>query len=77
MSTACQSCGARLRWVVTTSGSLMPLDAEPAPDGNIAIEPLERFRMVPLAERAASTVPLFKSHFATCPNATMHRAKKK
>ena len=76
MST-CTTCGAPLRWVLTSSGKLLPLDLEPVPDGNIAIDPLERFRMVPPEARAASTVPLFKSHFATCPNAGYHRVKKK
>lgn len=31
----CRSCGAPIRWAVTTHGRMMPLDAEPNPDGNV------------------------------------------
>lgn len=34
---ACSSCGARVMWVVTTAGRLMPLDARQSPDGNVRL----------------------------------------
>lgn len=84
----CRSCGADILWVVTEAGRKMPLDPQSCLDGNIALGPpaaglasadpsiatvltneaMERCR--------ALGVPLYKPHFATCPNATKHRKKK-
>lgn len=61
----------------------MPLDPEPMPDGNIVL-----FKQSPDREQSIGRVltnsalevirsqafePLYKSHFATCPNAKQHR----
>lgn len=71
--TVCRSCGASIIWAQTAKGKDIPIDAEPAPDGNIA-----------LINGVAHVDSLFlksaqmhyKSHFATCPNASQHRKPK-
>jgi hypothetical protein len=77
--THCRSCGAEIRWVHTVSGATMPLDYHPVPDGNIVAvlpapegtEPLAR--VLGKDDPRPEGQPLFKSHFATCPNANQHR----
>jgi hypothetical protein len=74
---ACKSTGKPVRWLRTTTGQLLPINPEPAPDGNILLLPHERCRVVPVEDRAATVAPLFKTHFATCPNAAAHRSKRR
>lgn len=71
----CKSCGARIRWVITTAGKRMPLDPEPHPEGTIVPvfdpardRPVARVLPAPPTDRDA-----WRSHFATCPNADQHR----
>jgi hypothetical protein len=74
-------CGAPVFWATTTRGKAMPVDAEPADDGNVLItgDP----------ERPQATVvnpdqpplggwsgPLYTSHFRTCPDAGNFRKPK-
>jgi len=74
MSAKCNSCDAPIIWALTENGKRMPVDAEPVRDGNIVLEhhgqrvtAIVRDAMLPGLE------PLYKSHFATCPNASTHR----
>lgn len=76
MPSTCRSCGAAIRWTQTNSGKRMPVDAAPHPDGNVYVD----FDSAPPAAAVYApahvpphTVPLYRSHFATCPHATMHR----
>ena len=81
MST-CSSCGAEIIWVrVQASGKAMPIDEWSRPDGNIRevdrgdeilVEILGRKEAQRLRDEG---VPLFRSHFATCPNAAKHRRR--
>lgn len=87
MTTVCRSCGAPIRWAVTTNGRRIPIDAEPHPEGNLAIagqgaggrisfDPT--VRLIPKAQlddfrQKHPGTPLYLSHFATCPNADTHR----
>ncbi len=68
----CPSCGARIRWALTERSRNIPVDPEPHPEGNLRVEDrrgLDRAIVV-----APGTEPvLYRSHFATCPNATAHR----
>jgi hypothetical protein len=71
----CRSCGAEVIWTSTRGGKTMPVDAEPHPDGTVALtyDPLHDGIVVaevlgPL-EAMASDDPLHRSHFATCPHA--------
>lgn len=75
----CRSCGARIRWVITSKGHRMPLDPNPHPQGNVVpqgqsitvLEPLAVVLPEPPTDR-----PAWRSHFATCPNAAKHRKTK-
>jgi hypothetical protein len=78
--TRCRSCGASVLWTVTeATGSMMPIDAMPADNGNVvlpgghrrtrkgALLPLSR-TLGPLEAHAAreDEQPLYLSHFVTC-----------
>jgi hypothetical protein len=74
----CSTCGNEIIWARTETGKRMPIDPTPSPDGNLV---LSRGEMLPtvrpvsrISDRAPGT-PLYKSHFATCKQASQHRAK--
>lgn len=67
MST-CRSCGAEILWAVTANGKRMPLDAQPVP-GLFAIRDLPGHD----PEATSPPISVYRSHFATCPNADQHR----
>ena len=75
----CRSCDAKIRWARTSSGKAMPLDPEPTPEGNIQLCIVggeEIAAVLGAGDRAAAQleqIPLYVSHFATCPNAAEHR----
>ena len=85
----CKSCGAPIQWAITPAGKRIPIDKEPVEDGNIILSSRQMGRIevtiVPFKEQIetlkaqakATGRPhlLFKSHFATCPNAAKHRKK--
>lgn len=56
----------------------MPLDAEPHTDGTIEVVNGEAgvLKGDILAEARAARVPLYRSHFSSCPNASQHRKPK-
>lgn len=76
---SCSSCGARIVWVRTERGKRMPMDPEPYHGLESAGVFVLRDRYAaegPLAiavAPAAFDEPLYRSHFATCPNADTHR----
>jgi hypothetical protein len=69
----CESCGARIRWTVTAAGKRLPVDADPAADGNTAayydgtgrLRSRGLTRERPVLEHAEW---LAKPHVATCTN---------
>lgn len=72
----CRSCGAAIEWTKNRrTGRRMPVDREPVPDGNIAVEldankePVS-WLLLPLMTHSG---PRFVSHFSTCPNAESHK----
>lgn len=76
----CRSCGASILWTETEKGKRMPVDAEPADNGNLRL--VEREDDVPLAVYdTAETEALFGddtrflSHFATCKQAVGWRKR--
>jgi hypothetical protein len=79
MAPRCRSCGAEIVWARTTLGKAMPLDPEPATEGNVQLCMVggeEIAAVLGSADRAAAQleqIPLYVSHFATCPNAALHR----
>lgn len=80
----CTSCGARVRWVMTSTGKSMPVDELPVEDGNVILSILSQpGGQGPLVARVVAKTDVvdvmtarFKSHFATCPDAAKHRRRK-
>jgi len=79
MTSACRSCGAPIRWARTEKGRPIPLDLDAVRDGNVDVVWIggERVAIVlGSADAAAAQIAghdLYKTHFATCPNAPEHR----
>lgn len=80
MMALCRSCEAPIIWTRTTRGELMPIDADPVPDGNVVLTGRQvesrTGGYVPESKVEAATITLFDdgatrylSHFATCPHA--------
>jgi hypothetical protein len=78
----CRSCDAPIIWIVTKPGNRsMPIDPEPQPDGTILVDfdkgvgvVLSKGAIASIAtDLAATNEPLYRSHFATCPQAQEHR----
>lgn len=62
-----------INWYKTVAGRNIPIDPEPHPEGNVYIDVVSNVAsVVPVGSRA----PLYRSHFATCPNAGQHRKRK-
>ena len=84
VSEFCTSCKAPIRWAVTIAGYPMPIDPDPAPDGNLHLETvladehqIPRVWVVPLAQRTGDDAgQLYKAHFVTCPYADQHRRRR-
>ena len=77
---ACRSCHAPIRWARTSSGKAIPLDPNPADDGNVRLgwvggEELALVLAAGELEAARVDGPLYRSHFASCPNAAAHRSR--
>jgi hypothetical protein len=75
----CKSCGAEIFWAMTKGNRKMPVDSLPSPGGNLTI--VENKNGEPVALNAGPgpylfPCKLYKSHFATCPNATEHRRER-
>lgn len=76
---ACRSCKAEVRWVLTEGGKKMPLDPLPTPEGNVLVAMVggeEIATVLGPADRAAAQIagtPLHISHFVTCPQAAEWR----
>lgn len=71
---ACRSCGAAIRWVQTINGRRMPMDVEPAADGNVWLTGIKNGTPQVLVALTADAVPAnvpvrYHSHFVTCPQA--------
>jgi hypothetical protein len=72
----CKSCGAEIVWAKTIKGRPIPLDPAPSPRGNIVIGEAG----IALVYNAPAGIaprfedaPRYLSHFATCPDADLHR----
>lgn len=82
-----RSCGANILWAETEKGKRIPIDPTPVVDGNMRLIVRENHlpplalvvpyaqleRIGTLREMKGDPEELFKSHFATCPNASKHR----
>lgn len=72
MSSSCGSCGAAIVWATTqATGTRIPLNATPIVGGNIELK--DGIAWYLAKSSLPSGLPLYVSHFATCPNAKKHR----
>ena len=72
----CRSCSQPIIFALTAKGRRSPLDAEPAPDGNIDLQVVEDQELLAAVQVEPRSRPnLYRSHFASCPDATRHRRR--
>lgn len=82
MSARCRSCQRPIRWTTTTNGRRLPIDPQPAADGNVRLlrsagaEPLADVlgRDDALVAQNEGAELLYRAHFSTCPSAHLHRS---
>lgn len=78
----CAYCPALVIWTITKKGERAPIDADPVADGDIAVEwgldgqPHSRVLTVEQRARRMQNT-LRKSHFATCPKASIARGRRR
>ncbi len=80
----CGTCNSRVIWTLTAAEKRMPVDPDPATEGNLLLVPSQtgrHVRSIVLRDRGLETAaargePLHLSHFATCPQADKHRRKR-
>lgn len=63
-TSTCRSCGARIRWAQTAAGKRIPLD--PTPEKRVTLDNYT-------GSEVAAVRDTYVSHFATCPDADVHR----
>jgi hypothetical protein len=66
VSDRCRSCNAAIIWATTENGKSMPLDA--APVAQVGVFMFDN-------GYAKAPPKVYRSHFATCPNADQHRKR--
>jgi hypothetical protein len=62
----CNSCGAEIIWMTSAAGRTIPLSAAS-----------REMRLVVVGDNQVRMMATYLSHFADCPNAELHRKKKK
>lgn len=69
----CNYCAAPIRWITTSTGKSMPVDAAPDPNGNVAILGGKAAVLGPAKATAARAggVELHLHHAVNCPNAKL------
>lgn len=71
----CRLCDAPILWVTTQTGKKMPVDSVPVQNGTLVLtgggDKLFSHHATP--EERDKGVPLYLSHFASCPNADAFR----
>jgi hypothetical protein len=65
-NSTCRSCQAPLLWATTPKNRRIPLDPVPHPEGNVVV--LDGVAVV-----GGEGDTRYRSHFATCPGAGVHR----
>lgn len=86
MSTRCRSCSAEIEWAKTLGGKWMPVDPEPIPGGNLALDRASWPYKVRVMEKGEGSKQLsfddasegetlgFVSHFVSCPDRRQWRS---
>lgn len=79
----CKSCGAPIIWIKTAAGKSMPCDAEPLPyrasqnGAAIVVTPNGETLKADIEDTPEKATGIgYISHFATCPNAALHRRRR-
>lgn len=75
----CRSCDADIIWAVTINDRPIPVDANPAPGGNLRLEPRGATmapRAVKLSPKLAFGVKLRMPHHASCPQGREWKRKR-
>lgn len=67
----CRSCGQIIDWAITENGRRMPLDPDPVDTGNLVV--VDGVAHPP--RLGDEELPRRVSHFATCPDAGVHRKR--
>jgi hypothetical protein len=70
----CKKCQAEILWATTSNGKAIPVDAEIAAGGNIALEIDDVGMLRARVVRPAGDVEAYQSHFVLCPAAEYFRA---
>ena len=78
MSAQCSRCPQRIVWAKTATGKSMPVDVEPAGDGNIVLIETRGGTQAIVVKNATEFPDLkrYRSHFSTCPAAAAFRKPK-
>lgn len=77
----CRTCNIAIVWARTTTGKYIPVEPDPTPHGNLTLYPMAdhpgRLAIVSTGSRrsalAAAGIPLYVSHFVSCPNSNEWR----
>lgn len=67
----CNSCGKPIFFAKTINGKNTPIDAGQCADGNMVVR-----EGIALVAEASPGEARYRSHYATCPNASKHRKAK-
>lgn len=77
----CRSCDAEIIWVkLEPTKNSSPINARPSTQGNIQLTKLGIAKVLAPKDAAGKKLDgeqLYLSHFATCPQAAEHRAKRR
>ncbi len=73
MSGRCKTCNQPIMWATTAAGKAIPLDVEPVPDGNLVLDG----GTARVADMFSPPGPRWRSHFATCVDADIHRRNRR
>ena len=73
---SCRSCGAPILWATTEKGKAIPLDAEPADNGNVEFTGnLDIVRVLGGVDAGVVSTPRYTPHHATCPEGAQWRRR--
>lgn len=74
----CSTCDQPIRWVTTVKGKQMSIDPLPHPMGNVVFAAGTSRRVVDVVAKTSLPVAgiAYRPHFATCPQADVHRRPK-
>jgi hypothetical protein len=75
MSDRCRSCGAPIRWARTAKGTAVPLNPEPAPNGNVVLMGDGTVTYLGRGQAPPEGTLRWTSHFASCPEARRWRRR--